>query len=42
MNLIIYIFQAFLENPSSPGKYKVVLDPVVSHPIFDAKVGNND
>merc|ERR1719410_592521 len=37
LNAIRLCFQAFLENPSSPGKYKVVLDPVVSHPIFDAK-----
>jgi len=37
LNAIRLCFQAFLENPSSPGKYTVVLDPVVSHPVFDAK-----
>merc|ERR1712025_844244 len=37
LNAIRLCFQAFLENPASPGKYTVVLDPVVSHPVFDAK-----
>merc|ERR1712214_182011 len=27
----------FLENPSAPGKYTVILPPVCSKPIFDAK-----
>jgi len=27
----------FLENPSTPGKYTVILPPVCSKPIFDAK-----
>ena len=29
--------QVSLENPSSPGKYTVILPPVCSKPIFDAK-----
>ena len=27
----------FLENPNTPGKYTVILPPVCSKPIFDAK-----
>ena len=33
---LIYV-KAFLENPSTPGKYTVILPPVVSQQIFDAK-----
>ena len=35
----IYIpcIQAFLEHPSQPGKYSVVLEPVCSVPVYDAK-----
>ena len=29
--------QAFLEHPSQPGKYSVVLEPVCSVPVYDAK-----
>ena len=29
--------QVFLENPSSPGKYTVILPPVCTRPIYDAK-----
>ena len=36
-NLAIFTLKAFLENPSTPGKYTVILPPVVSTNIFDAK-----
>eukprot|EP00090_Calanus_glacialis_P002484 TRINITY_DN11868_c0_g1_i1.p1 TRINITY_DN11868_c0_g1~~TRINITY_DN11868_c0_g1_i1.p1 ORF type:complete len:674 (-),score=165.55 TRINITY_DN11868_c0_g1_i1:224-2245(-) len=37
LNAVKLCFQVFLENPSTPGKYTVVLPPVCSKPIFDAK-----
>jgi len=37
LNAVKLSFQAFLENPSTPGKYTVILPPVVSTNIFDAK-----
>eukprot|EP00092_Neocalanus_flemingeri_P014538 GFUD01015685.1.p1 GENE.GFUD01015685.1~~GFUD01015685.1.p1 ORF type:complete len:643 (+),score=175.31 GFUD01015685.1:94-2022(+) len=37
LNAVKLCFQAFLENPSTPGKYTVILPPVVSTNIFDAK-----
>merc|ERR1719512_107710 len=37
LNAVKLCFQVFLENPSAPGKYTVILDPVCSKPIFDAK-----
>merc|ERR1712073_56396 len=37
LNAVKLCFQVFLENPKTPGKYTVILDPVVSKPIFDAK-----
>ena len=33
----ISCIQAFLEHPSQPGKYSVVLEPVCSVPVYDAK-----
>ena len=35
--LNIFNLKAFLENPSTPGKFTVILPPVVSTNIFDAK-----
>merc|ERR1712079_636984 len=37
LNAVKLCFQVFLENPKTPGKYTVILDPVYSKPIFDAK-----
>merc|ERR1712227_790441 len=37
LNAVKLCFQVFLENPSSPGKYTVILPPVCSKPIYDAK-----
>eukprot|EP00091_Calanus_sinicus_P008382 TRINITY_DN2045_c0_g1_i11.p1 TRINITY_DN2045_c0_g1~~TRINITY_DN2045_c0_g1_i11.p1 ORF type:complete len:644 (-),score=163.44 TRINITY_DN2045_c0_g1_i11:221-2152(-) len=37
LNAVKLCFQVFLENPSTPGKYTVILPPVCSKPIFDAK-----
>merc|ERR1739844_607411 len=37
LNAVKLCFQAFLENPSTPGKFTVILPPVVSNQIFDAK-----
>merc|ERR1719195_1088750 len=37
LNAVKLCFQVFLENPSAPGKYTVILPPVCSKPIFDAK-----
>merc|ERR1712123_471989 len=37
LNAVKLCFQAFLENLSTPGKYTVILPPVVSTNIFDAK-----
>merc|ERR1712165_694388 len=37
LNAVKLCFQVFLENPKTPGKYTVILDPVCSKPIFDAK-----
>merc|ERR1712079_287359 len=37
LNAVKLCFQVFLENPKTPGKYTVILDPVVSKPTFDAK-----
>merc|ERR1711963_663419 len=37
LNAVKLCFQVFLENPKTPGKYTVILDPVISKPIFDAK-----
>jgi len=37
LNAVKLCFQAFLEDPGRPGKYTVVLDPVSSVPVFDAK-----
>lgn len=37
LNAVKLCFQAFLENPSTPGKYTIILPPVCSNPIYDAK-----
>ena len=37
LNAVRLCFQAFLESPSHPGKYNVVLPPVSSNTIYDAK-----
>jgi len=37
LNAVRLCFQVFLESSNSPGKYTVVLPPVMSKPIFDAK-----
>merc|ERR1711923_599118 len=37
LNAVKLCFQVFLENPNTPGKYTVILPPVCSKPIFDAK-----
>merc|ERR1711874_611885 len=37
LNAVKLCFQVFLENPKTPGKYTVILDPVCSKPIFDAE-----
>merc|ERR1712130_594926 len=37
LNAVKLCFQVFLENPSSPGKYTVILPPVCTRPIYDAK-----
>merc|ERR1712079_720907 len=37
LNAVKLCFQAFLENPAAPGKFTVILPPVVSTTIFDAK-----
>merc|ERR1719295_2072187 len=37
LNAVKLCFQVFLENPSAPGKYTVILPPVCSKPIYDAK-----
>jgi len=37
LNAVKLCFQVFLENKNTPGKYTVILPPVCSRPIFDAK-----
>ena len=37
LNAVKLCFQAFLENPETPGKFTRVVPPVCSQPIFDAK-----
>jgi len=37
LNAVKLCFQVFLENPASPGKFTVILPPVCSRTIFDAK-----
>merc|ERR1711868_351086 len=37
LNAVKLCFQVFLENPATPGKYTVILPPVCSKPIYDAK-----
>jgi len=37
LNAVRLCFQAFLENPETPGKFTRVVPPVCSKPIFDAK-----
>merc|ERR1719410_335709 len=37
LNAVRLCFQAFLESPTHPGKYNVVLPPVSSNTIYDAK-----
>jgi len=37
LNAVRLCFQAFLESPSHPGKYNVVLPPVSSNTVYDAK-----
>merc|ERR1712013_377537 len=37
LNAVRLCFQAFLENPDTPGKFTRVVPPVCSKPIFDAK-----
>ena len=37
LNAVRLCFQAFLEDPSCPGKFTTMLPPVCSKPIFDAK-----
>merc|ERR1711923_453299 len=37
LNAVKLCFQVFLESPNTPGKYTVILPPVCSKPIFDAK-----
>ena len=37
LNAVRLCFQAFLEDPHSPGKFTTMLPPVCSKPIFDAK-----
>merc|ERR1711988_1000380 len=38
LNAVKLCFQVFLGNPKTPGKYTVILDPVISKPILEAKV----
>ena len=35
--MTLFRLQVFLESPGSPGKFTVILPPVCSKPIFDAK-----
>merc|ERR1719432_194859 len=37
LNAVRLCFQAFLENPETPGKFTRVVAPVCSKPVFDAK-----
>ena len=37
LNAVRLCFQAFLESPTHPGKYNVVLPPVSSNTVYDAK-----
>ena len=37
LNAVKLCFQAFLESPTHPGKYNVVLPPVSSNIVYDAK-----
>jgi len=37
LNAVKLCFQAFLEDPATPGKFTRVVPPVCSKPIFDAK-----
>jgi len=37
LNAVKLCFQVFLENPKTPGKFTVILPPVCSKPIYDAK-----
>merc|ERR1712110_395461 len=37
LNAVKLCFQVFLENPKNPGKFTVILPPVCSKPIYDAK-----
>jgi len=37
LNAVKLCFQVFLENPDTPGKYTIILPPVCSTSIFDAK-----
>ena len=37
LNAVRLCFQAFLEDPATPGKFTKVVPPVCSKPIFDAK-----
>jgi len=37
LNAVRLCFQAFLESPTTPGKYTVMLPPVCSNPVYDAK-----
>jgi len=37
LNAVKLCFQVFLENPATPGKYTVILPPICSKPIYDAK-----
>jgi len=37
LNAVRLCFQAFLESPTHPGKYNVVLPPVASNTVYDAK-----
>merc|ERR1711923_341779 len=37
LNAVKLCFQVFLESPNTPGKFTVILPPVCSRPIFDAK-----
>merc|ERR1712012_321364 len=37
LNAVKLCFHVFLENPATPGKYTVILPPICSKPIYDAK-----
>merc|ERR1711892_507000 len=37
LNAVKLCFQVFLESPSTPGKFTIVVPPICSKPIFDAK-----